>query len=305
MLKFSNVPRARQTILLLMICFIILPLTGTVAGHFNFFIPGEWSMSDGVSNNIDIIWGHPYEGLYFDAPPITSLNVMGPDGFSLPLTPVQNTYGGVGSGCGYWSTSFKPPVRGDYILFADFEPMVVEEEEIAWEDHVKAVFHYKASNGWDRRTGQIMEIVPLTRPYGLEEGFIFTGQVFYNNTPLGSAPVEIEKYYSPGVCTDNNLPADAMVTRLTTTDVNGVFSFTLDEPGMWILCASNISGKVQGYDREIRGIFVLNVEKEHTLSSSPSLAEGSIVLSDTLSLVFSVLSLVVVLITLLYVLRKK
>jgi len=254
--------------ILVVIATILLFGVNTASAHFNFFLPDEWSMEQARENSVEIIWGHPYEGIYFDPPAMINSTVLKPDGTKESLTSREITVTGAEGQVKGREISFTPGIKGDYVVYADFEALVVEEEEVAWEDHVKAVIHHKASGGWDQRTGQIMEILPLTRPYGLEEGFIFTGQVLYNGQPLGEAPVEIEKYYAVGVCTEENLPEEPMITRETRSDPNGIFSFTLDEPGIWAVCAANTVGTVEGHDRDVRGILMINMEEESSLLST-------------------------------------
>jgi cobalt/nickel transport protein len=246
----------------------------TVSAHFNFALPNEWSMNQANANEIQLIWGHPYEGIYFDAPVVENAKVLKPNGTESDLTPTEITVTGAEGSAKAWEVTFTPDIKGDYIIYADFEALVVEEEEVAWEDHVKAIIHYKTSEGWDQTTGQIMEIVPLTKPYGLEEGFIFTGKVLYNGIPLADAPIEIEMFYPVGVCTEENLPEEPMVTRETKSDPNGIFSFTLDEPGVWVVCASNTVGSMEGYDLDIRGILMIPVEEELSLTPSDEGTDG-------------------------------
>ena len=247
---------------------ILLFGVNTASAHFNFFLPDEWSMEQARENSVEIIWGHPYEGIYFDPPAMINSSVLKPDGTKESLDAREISVTGAEGPVKGREISFTPAIKGDHIVYADFEALVVEEEEVAWEDHVKAVIHHKTSGGWDQRTGQIMEILPLTRPYGLEEGFVFSGQVLYDGQPLGDAPVEIEKYYEVGVCTDENLPPEPMVTRETRSDPNGIFSFTLDEPGVWVVCASNTVGTIEGHDRDIRGILMINMEEGASLLST-------------------------------------
>jgi len=296
------VRKQKILVYLAIISMFVLCGANTASGHFNFFLPEEWSMDKAEENSIEIIWGHPYEGIYFDAPAMVNCSVLKPDGTTNILSSTEMTVSGVEGPAKGHKVSFTPDIKGDYIVFSDFEALVVEEEEVAWEDHVKAIIHYKASGAWDQRTGQIMEIVPLTRPYGLEEGFIFTGQVLYNGQPLPSAPVEIEKYYSVGVCTEENLPDEPLVTRETTTDPNGIFSFTLDEPGVWVVCASNTVGMKEGYDKDIRGILMINIEEEQSLlpaTSDPALIEESVTEGDSydpmvvITLVISILAFLI------------
>ncbi len=228
----------------------------SASAHFNFALPNEWSMELAQANDVQIIWGHPYEGIYFDAPDMTGAGIVKPDGTKSSLSPTEITVDGNKA----WELSFTPDIRGDYIVYADFETLVVEEEGIAWEDHVKAIVHYKTSEGWDHTTGQIIEIVPLTRPYGLEEGFVFAGRAVYDGSPLADAPIEIEKYYPVGDAPDP-LPEEPMITREAKTDAEGIFLFTLDEPGVWVVCVSHTVGTESGYDKDIRGILMIPVEE--------------------------------------------
>jgi len=234
----------------------LMSVVGGASAHFNFALPEEWYMDVAQANDVELIWGHPYEGIYFDAPAMTAAGVVGPDGTRTALTPSQITVEGHDA----WKLSFTPAERGDYIVYADFETLVVPEEEVAWEDHVKAIVHYKVTGGWEQSTGQIIEIIPLTRPYGLEEGFVFVGKAIYNGSALGDAPVEIEKYYPIGEAPDP-LPEEPMITRETVTDENGVFMFTLDEPGVWVVCVAHTVGTQGGYDKDIRGILMVPVEE--------------------------------------------
>ncbi|MCK4367148.1 MAG: hypothetical protein KAW84_04305, partial [Thermoplasmata archaeon] len=42
---------------------------------------------------------------------------------------------------------------------------------------------------------------------------------------------------------------------------NGVFMFTLDEPGVWVTCVSHTVGTQGVYDKDIRGILMVPVEE--------------------------------------------
>ncbi len=270
------------TLTLLVTIWLLICSIGAVNAHFNFALPNEWSMEHAKANAVELIWGHPYEGIYFDAPSIENAQVLKPDGSKLDLTPAEITVSGAEGSSKAWKVTFTPDIKGDYILYADFEVLVVEEEDVAWEDHVKAIIHYKTSDGWDQPTGQVIEIIPLTRPYGLEEGFIFTGKLLYNGIPLADAPIEIEKYYPVGVCTEENIPEEPMITRETKSDQNGIFSFTLDEPGIWIVCGMHTNGTVEGYDLDVRAILMIPVEEEFSLTtpSSPSASGDEVTKSE-------------------------
>ena len=243
--------------------FIILGISSIACAHFNFFLPDEWHMDSATENEIQIIWGHPYEGIYFDAPEIKEVGLISPDGSKSTLTASDIKVTGEEGQASAFKVSFTPSTKGDYILFADMKAIEVEEEEIIWEDHVKAIINYKTTGGWEQSTGQIIEIIPLVRPYGLEEGFVFVGQAFYDGEPLPGATVEIEKYYPVGEAPDPLPDWDPMITRETTTDQNGVFSYTLDEPGIWVTAVSYIipAQDESHYDKDVRGVLMIPVEE--------------------------------------------
>jgi cobalt/nickel transport protein len=257
-----NIGIIRSSLRIILVIGLLLCSASHANAHFNFALPDEWSMGQMQSNNVQMIWGHPYEGIYFDAPNITSSGIVKPDGTKTEVLPNEISVEGYRA----WQLSFTPETKGDYIVYADYDALVVEEEEVAWEDHVKAIIHYKTSEGWDQTTGQIIEIIPLTRPYGLEAGFVFVGKSIYNGAPLANAPIEIEKYYPVGD-TPDPLPEEPLITRETKTDGEGIFMFTLDEPGLWVVCVSHTEGTVEGYNRDIRGILMVPMEDSFPVDS--------------------------------------
>lgn len=124
-----------------------------------------------------------------------------------------------------------------------------------------------AQEGWDRKTGQVIEIVPLIRPYGVEPGFVFVGQAFLEGKPLEGATVEIEKYW-PKAPHEDDLPDEAMITRVAKTGPNGLIMYTLDEPGWWVIAVSAEHGQMKrdgkSYPVEVRGLFWIHVEESFT-----------------------------------------
>ena len=117
--------------------------------------------------------------------------------------------------------------------------------------------------GWDAEVGQQTEILPYTRPYGMEEGFVFSGKVKYNGQSLSGAPVEIEKYHALDLgieiveLAETMFPYDpSMVfTRIVKSNDNGNFMYSLDEPGIWFIGATMepVSGT------KVRGVFIVPI----------------------------------------------
>src|SRR5947209_3902759 len=116
----------------------------------------------------------------------------------------------------------------------------MEEDREFLQDTVKAVLHVQAQKSWDAAAGQAFEMVPLTRPYGLQPGMAFQAQALVEGKPLAGAMVEIE-HYNP--VAPKELPPDEHITRTAKTDPNGVVTCTLTQPGWWCVAAHRDGGR--------------------------------------------------------------
>jgi cobalt/nickel transport protein len=116
----------------------------------------------------------------------------------------------------------------------------LEEEKLFFHDTVKVVYHVQTQNGWDAATGSAFEIVPLTRPYGLQPGLVLQGQVLAAGKPVAGTMVEVEQYHPTP---PKALPPDEQMTRTVKSDPNGVFTCTLTDPGWWCVTAERDGGK--------------------------------------------------------------
>lgn len=84
--------------------------------------------------------------------------------------------------------------------------------------------------GWNKPIGLEVEIVPLTRPFGLYAGNVFQGKVIKNGKPVSNAEVEVE-YFNKG--SKVHAQNEYMVTQVILTDDNGVFTYAPPAPGWW------------------------------------------------------------------------
>jgi len=217
--------------------------TGVVSAHFTMVLPGktlsptadDFMAELGETKTIWILWGHPYEHIIFDCPK-PAIWVRDPEGNVEELSPAKKAV----EGKKVWEVSFTATKRGDYIVYVNLK---AEEHETF--DHLKTVIHCDGEvwKGWNAPTGQKVEIIPYTRPYGLEEGFVFCGKAIYEGKVMKNRTVEIEKYHPRDVAEKLVPEAEekfqpnpsCMYTRVTTTNDNGEFCFTLDEPGIWYI----------------------------------------------------------------------
>lgn len=133
-----------------------------------------------------------------------------------------------------WESSYKITKPADYIFFMVPKPYwePAEDKFIA---HVTKVIvdALGAEEGWDKpiakEAGLPVEIVPLTRPYSLYAGNIFTGQVQKDGKPVGNINVEVE-FWGKG---KTKAPTDSHVAQVVKTNENGYFSFVMPRAGWW------------------------------------------------------------------------
>jgi len=254
----------KMVVTLLMVLVLGVCIPGSASAHFTMLFPGgsmDVSPNDyigelGETKTVLVAWGHPYEHVLFDSPAIPEVYVRDPDGGITQLDPVETTV----EGFKVYKVSFTIEKRGDYIIHATMD--VKEEHDLI--DYTKAVIHSgeEAWIGWDALLGEKVEVLPYTRPYGLEEGFVFTGKALLDGAPLHGATVEVEKYYvtadaEKAVSAAEDLYAEdppMMYTRVTTTDSDGDFAYTLDEAGIWFVGVYH-----EGEENEERGVIVVPV----------------------------------------------
>src|SRR5436190_24266522 len=73
------------------------------------------------------------------------------------------------------------------------------------------------------------KIRPLTRPFGLWAGNVFSGVVYYDGKPSPDTRLEIE-YKSDGKI---KAPSDPYITAVIKSDANGYFSYAMPKAGWW------------------------------------------------------------------------
>jgi cobalt/nickel transport protein len=209
-------------------------------GHFNMLLPGTASAKKGEAVTFTYQWGHPFEHQLFDAPPPVSVAVLSPDGKKTDLTKslTKTTVPAAeGKKVTAYQLKFTPDQRGDYVFVLQTPPIFMEEDGEFLQDHVKVILHVQAQKGWDAAAQGPFEVMPLTRPYGLQPGMVFQGLI----EAVGSL-IEVERY---NAVAPKELPPDEQITRTVKTDPKGVFTTTLPEAGWWCLTAQRDAGTRQ------------------------------------------------------------
>jgi cobalt/nickel transport protein len=225
--------------------FLVLALVGLpvpdASAHYNMLFPTSASARKGEPVAFLYQWGHPFEHQLFEAPAPQSLRVIAPDGKTTDLAKMLEKVtlaGTEGRKVGGYRFQFTPEQRGDYVFVLTTPPIWMAEEEEFFQDTVKVALHVQAQKGWDT-AGDGFELVPLTRPYGLQAGMVFQAQARRGGKPVAGALVEVERY---NATPPKELPADEQITRSARTDPNGVVTTTLTEPGWWCLTAQQDGG---------------------------------------------------------------
>lgn len=226
---------------------LAMPCAGLA--HFAMVIPTKdvVSKTDPKEVKLSLQFTHPFEGgpqMQMDKPEKFGV-LAGEEVTDLLATLKEKKVDGKST----WDTSFMVKKPADYVFFLQPAPYWEPAED-------KFIVHFTkvivdalgAEEGWDKPIGALagipVEIVPLTRPYSLYAGNVFTGQVIRDGKPVPDANVEIE-WWGKG---KSKAPTDAHVTQAVKADSNGVFSYAMPKPGWW-----GFAALVEGPKKQFEG----------------------------------------------------
>ena len=223
---------------------------GFVVAHYNMLLPSSASAKRGETVTFIYQWGHPFEHELFDAPKPRSLVAVQPGDPGKTTDHTKNIEPfqlAVADGKKVQAHRFRfvAEERGDVVFALIAAPIWIEEEKEFLHDKVKVVLHVQAQKNWDREiptAGHPLDIVPMTRPYGLQAGMVFQASITDSGKSLSGGMVEVERYNSNPPAA---LPADEHITRTAKTDPNGVVTCTLSEPGWWGITARRDAGTME------------------------------------------------------------
>ncbi|MDP8244340.1 MAG: DUF4198 domain-containing protein [Candidatus Hinthialibacter antarcticus] len=218
--------------------------------------------------NFFYVYGHPYEREWVDTEAVSRILAITPTNAKVDITKTLEIESVEirGEKIKRLVWQFKPTEPGDYLIAIDSEPYV-SRNNAAYQDFVKITLHTERQDGWRQRTGQPLEIVPLTRPYGLEAGSVFTGRVMMSDKPIADAEIEVEHYLTEEPDLDA-LPPDPFITRVVVTDPNGVFHITLPESGWWVVaCAVDGIGRhvLDGKSYPLNGLAAMYIYVDESM----------------------------------------
>jgi cobalt/nickel transport protein len=134
-----------------------------------------------------------------------------------------------------WLADFMAKNPGDYTFYAEHAPRWVAADDQFTVPLAKVCVNVRAlEEGWDEPVGLEAEIVPLSRPYGLWTGNLFSGQVLLNSEPVPYVAIEVAWLGTNPDTPPAPLPgATAYRLQKVRADVNGIFHYAMPRAGWW------------------------------------------------------------------------
>ena len=245
----------------LMVFVMLFTVSASALAHFGMLLaePPYVELMDKNQAALQLRFWHPREN--------QGMNMVKPEAFGvwhngakqdlLPTLKVANE-----QGWEYWQSGYTFSAPSDYIFYYTPVPYWEPAENRFIVHHTKLVVDaFAMQDGWDTVLGLPVEIVPLTRPYGLYAGNSFTGQVLQNSQPLPDCEVEIEFYDPKG---EKPASREALVTQVVKTDNNGCFTWTFPWSGWWGMAALADGGQItvdnRSADLEVGGVLWIYID---------------------------------------------
>lgn len=197
----------------------------TLNAHFGVLLPSTNTVEEKKDAAIKLTYSfmHPFEQTYMT---MVKPNIAGVfvNGKTIDITEKLTKKGES------WKGSFEIKEPNMYQFFVDPIPYFEPSEGLFIRHLTKTIVDaYGVGEGWDKPIGLKAEIIPLTRPYGLYKGNIFSGKVLYKGKAVADAEVEVELYNEKKY----KNPSEAHITQSVKTDENGVFHFVMPKSGWW------------------------------------------------------------------------
>jgi cobalt/nickel transport protein len=210
------------------VCLSALPLWASA--HFQELIPSQdiLTQQSGSRLSLSLSFTHPMErGPVMPMGEPVRFGVVGPAG-EQDLKPSLQAIEVDGARAYRAEYLVKRP--GDHCFYLEPAPYWEPAEGVMIIHYTKLVVDaYGGEPCWDRELGLPVEILPLTRPYGLWSGNLFRGVVKQQGRPVPFAEVEVEWR------NDGSLqpPSDPYITQVIKADANGTFAYAMPRAGWW------------------------------------------------------------------------
>lgn len=263
--------RAVISILSVVIFTVIMVFTGPALAHFGTITPSDdiVAQDDAKTLNLQVKFIHPMERHYMEMAKPKQFGVMH-DGKKTDLLNTLKAVKGKSpdqtESFTFWTTDYNIRRPGDYIFYVKPTPYWEPAEDLFIVHYTKVCINaFGLEKGWDEPVGLETEIIPLTRPYGLWTGNLFTGQVLLEGKPVPFAEVEIEYLNeSRGNISVVIPPSDPYVTQVVKADANGVFSYAMPRAGWWGFSALSEANWKLKHEGKEKGVEIGAVYWIHT-----------------------------------------
>ena len=208
---------------------------------------------------LDLKFLHPMEGHYMDMARPERFAVIQrgtPADLTETLQPAAGKGGAQQDPLRYWTTEYTINRPGDLTFYFIPKPYWEPAEDLYIIHFTKVcVSALGLYSGCEEPVGLETEIVPLTRPYGLWTGNVFSGRVLLRGQPVPFAEIEVEylneSQANPAFVT---APSDAHITQVIRADENGVFHYAMPRAGWWGFSALSEAGRTlphEGIEKNI------------------------------------------------------
>lgn len=238
--------------------FFLLGWIANASAHFGMIIPSDNIITQKHSKiiKLEVKFLHPMENSYMNMEKPVKFGVRISDK-NVDLLGTLRTRKAKGNSqtkdftC--WETTYKIKRPGDYTFYVEPKPYWEPAEDCYIIHFTKVCVNaFGLEQGWDDEAGLETEIVPLSRPYGLWTGNIFTGVVKVKGKQVPYAEVEVEYYNKESKIEP---PANPYITQVIKADENGVFSYAMPKAGWWGFAALNeASWKIKGPDGKDKAV---------------------------------------------------
>ena len=226
--------------------------------HFGAITPSKdiVGAADKRAITLDVEFLHPFEQNYMPMAKPKSFGVLHRGQKTDLLASLQERkVKGVGQkeAVTAWQAIYTIKQPGDYTFYVEPEPYWEAAEDSYIIHYTKVcVQALGMEQGWDEPVGLKTEIIPLTRPYGLWSGNIFTGKVLLDGKPLAGVRVEVEYLNNHDAMV--KAPADPYIAQVVKTDDQGIFNYAMPRAGWWGFAALSEDGqkiKRDGVDKAV------------------------------------------------------
>lgn len=240
----------------------------TANAHFGLIIPSQAEVMNQSESKLtlNIAFSHPAagNGMDMEKPEAVCVNV---DGKSTDLSSEIHEANFLGKKS--WRLQYDINRPGVYQFTMSPAPYFEPLEDTFIIHYAKVtVPAFGAEDGWNEPIGLPVEIIPLTRPFGIYSGSVFQGLVLRNGKPVPWCRVEIENLNENP---RHEILNDYFETQVVLTDSQGIFTAGIPWGGWWGFAAlhggdEKIEINGQKKDVELGGVLWVNF-------ATPKLAE--------------------------------